>query len=219
MPSVSDDGLRQRAELVYSQCKELVIHDDVGYQYADAKASEITALLTGIKDYWHPMKTLAHKNWKMQCEKEGEMLAPVTAGMKLLTAGMANYKARRDQLERERAEAEQDQHRQEAEVQAFELAEDGAPREAIDALMDQASQPVQINPQPELRGKTSFMADYIVTLIDDDMDKIPREFLLPITKAHRKAIEANAKARAKQNGGRAIPGFKILQVQSARTRA
>lgn len=218
---VLGDELRRRGSDIEAFCSTMVILNDSDYASGDAKASELASLEKGIKDYWKDMKEISYKNWKMQCKKEEEMLAPVQRAKRVTTDKLGVYKALRDREEAESREAEQKLHRREQEIEAFKLAEEGHAPEVVEAIMEQAAESnVQMAPSiPELKGKTSFQVDYEVELVPGQSHKIPLDILMPTTKGHLTAVLAKAKVQAKMTGGRPIPGIKITQIQRAKTRS
>ena len=149
------------------------------------------------------------------------MLDPLNDSQKILTGKMARYRAERDRIEKERQDAALLLAKEEAQYEAFKIVEEQAlPPEVAQAVMEQAQESVQVAPsQPELRGKTSFKPDYEISFVKGSEHLIPLDILLPTTKGHKDAVLAKAKAQAKLTGGRPIPGFLVVQTQSASTRA
>lgn len=214
-PTLKEE-LNWRAMAVREEC-QMAIQNDHDYTAADRKISEIATIAKAIKDFWHPLKQAARTSWTLQCESEKNMLSPVEKGLEALKMTMKRYRAERERLDRERQEAEHLLQVEAAEVTAFEMAEQGAPQEVIDAAEEMMTEtPFQANPAQELRGRTSFKPDYIVTI--KNIDQVDREYLLPSTMAHKKAIIANAKARAIKTGGKPIAGFTIIATESATVR-
>ena len=214
-PTLKEE-LNRRAMGAREEC-QMVIQNDHDYTAADRKISEVAALAKAVKDFWHPLKRAARVSWELLRENEKGMLGPIEAGVETLTDTMKRYRAERERRDRERQEAEQLLQIEEAQVATFEMAEQGAPQEAIDAVEEMITEPpFQANPTQELRGRTGFKPDYKVTI--EDIDQVDREFLLPSTKAHMNAIIANAKARAIKTGGKPIAGFTIIETESATVR-
>ena len=204
-------SLRRRSEVVKADC-QVVIENDADYYAAEKKATEVRSLVKAIEDYWHPVTHFAYTNWQMLLGKEKDMLSPVKDGLATIGRLLVAYRAERERRERERQEAEYRQQVEDADLDAFNLAEEGIPQEAIDAVTEiKIETPFQAQPTQELRTRTRFKPDYIVTI--EDIDEVDREFLIPSTKAHREAIIANAKAKAIKTGGKPLNGFKIVSTE------
>ena len=210
--------LRRRSEMVRAEC-QVVIENDADYYAAEKKAAEVRSLVKAIEDYWHPVTHFAYTNWQMLLGKEKGMLSPVKEGLAAIGRLLVAYRAEREKRERERQEAEYQQQIEDADMAAFELAEEGVPQETIDAVVEMKTEtPFQAQPTQELRTRTKFKPDYIVTIkkIEDEdgneieqWDQVDPELLIPSTKAHKDAIIANAKARAFKTNGKAIDGFNV----------
>jgi len=203
--------LKKRAEWVELDCVMLIQNDDE-YNAAMQKAEEVKSLEKGIEDYWRPLIHMAHQNHVLLKRKEKSMLDPVKAGLEKLGGLLIEYRSKRERLERDRQEAEHQKQIEEADLAAFELAEEGVPQEAIDAVREMKTEtPFHAQPTQELRSRSSFKPDYIVTI--EDIDEVDREFLVPSTKAHREAIINNARAKAIKTGGKPLKGFKIISTE------
>jgi hypothetical protein len=215
------EDLDRRTSKMEEFCSSLVISDDSDYAQADKAASEIAALKKGAREYWKDAKAKAYAAWKEICLKEDQMITPLERALKSLTGTMAGFRQEREKAELKKQEAAQAQHREDQEYEAFKLAEEGYAPEAIEAVMEQAAESnVQVAPsQSELRGKTSFAVSYEVSIVPGEEHNIPAELLIPTTAGHIKAVLAKAKKKAMLTGGKPIPGIKIVQTQSARTRS
>jgi len=216
-PSLGED-LSRRANTILDFCRNLIIDDDDGFSVADRKASETASLEKGIIEYWKDPKASAYKSWKIICAKESEMLTPIKEGGKELTAKMRMYRMHREKIERTQQEAKQLKRETDARVEAFKLAEQGAPKEVTDAVAKLLSEPVETSSTQELRSKTSFALDYEVRVIKGKEHLIPAEILKPTTPQMVKALEAKVKKLAKLTGGEQIPGLEIIQTETARRR-
>ena len=217
-PTLSE-SLALRANTILETCRNLVITDQSSYTEADRRVCETASLEKGIVDYWKEPKSAAYSSWKSICAKEAEMLSPIKEGSKLLASNMAIYKREFDRDEQKKREEEQEQAKREAQLQAFELAEQGVPIEAVEAVMQLAEEPVSLAPVAELRGKTSFVIDYDVRVIPGQEHFIPNDILRPTTPQMVKALEAKIKKIAKATGGQKIAGIEITQTQSCRRRS
>lgn len=216
-PSMAQD-LENRANTILEVCRNFLIADDASYQLADKRVSETASLEKGIIDYWKPMKKASYDAWKLQCAREAEMLAPIKEGGELLTGKMKTYRYEREEIERKKQEEEQKKREEQARLEAFKLAEEGAPQEVVEAVEQLASEPIEVAPTQELRSKTSFVLDYTVEVIKGKEHLIPAEILKPTTPQMVKALEAKVKKLAKVTGGEQIPGLKIIQTETARRR-
>ena len=218
MPNTTDltYDLSRRAATVLEYCDLYEVGDDSSYQEADLKVCEGATLAGAIKAYWKPLKESAYTTWKLHVQREKEMLAPIENGTRVLTGKMARYKSEREELARERRDEQQLKRIEETKVTAFELAEQGVPQEAIDAVVEQSRELVDVSPPPELRGKTLFTVSYEVSITDETL--IPCDVLTPTTPAMRKALVAKVKAMAKATAGKPVLGMEIIQTSTARRR-
>jgi len=214
-----EQTLAKRSVSHIAFCNGLAVTDDSSYAEADRKVSESAALEKGVKEYWAEAKKSTYVAWKSICTKENQMLDPIIKGGNILVVKMAHYRSEREAVERKKREEEQARIKAETQLKAFELAEEGVPQEAVDAVMEMAEESVSIAPKNELRGKTSFSVDYEVRVVKGKEHLIPREILEPTTPLMVKALEAKVKAIAKLNGGKQIEGMEIIQTQKARRRA
>ena len=121
-------------------------------------------------------------------------------------------------MDRERREAEQKEHEKAIRVEAFEMAEAGIPEGAIEAVIDQSREKIDLNPLPELRGKTEIKPAYIIKLIAGEDDLIPRDLLAPTTKAMKKALIAKIRAVIKATNVTKIPGVEIIETVTSKRR-
>lgn len=200
------------------------INNDEDYGLADQWNADTQNLLKHVKDWWAPLKNIAYKSWQMNCEKEKSMLAPIVKQKKKLEALMLGYVTKRNALEWERQKAEAKKQRQDLCLDTMEMAESGTPQRVIDEIHEDHLTLESKEPQ-ELRGKTKFKDDYIVTIqtIEDEegneieqWDQVDKELLLPKTKAHKEAILNNAREMARRTYGKKITGFNIKMKQKAR---
>jgi hypothetical protein len=207
-PLTLEEQLKRRSDMVKADCQVIVRNDD-DYYAAMKKAEDVKSLAKGIKDYWKPLVTMAHKNHVLLKGKEKTMLEGVEAGLKNLEVQLVGYRAEREKREAERQEAEHQATLEELKLTSLDMAEEGVPQEAIDAVIEQAKEtPFQAQPTQELRSRSVIKPDYIVTIVD--IDEVDREFLIPSTQAHKDAIISNARAKAVKTGGKPLNGFKVI---------
>jgi hypothetical protein len=210
--------LATRANSILEVCKNFIINDQSSYEEADRKVSETASLEKGIAEYWAEPKATAHKAWKAICTKEKEMLEPIKQGSKILSANMSAYRRAFTEAEQRKRDEEIKKAKEQAQLEAFKLAEQGVDEVAVEAVLEMAEEPVSVAPVAELRGKTSFVLDYEVKVIPGQEHLIPKEILQPTTPQMVKALEAKIKKLAKVTGGQKIAGIEITQIQTARRR-
>ena len=227
-PLTLEEQLKRRSEMVRADCQVIVRNDD-DYYAAMKKAEGYRSLAKGIEDYWFPLINMAYKNHVLLKGKEKTMLEGVEAGLKNLEVQLIGYRAEREKREAERQEAEHQATLEELKLTTLDMAEEGVPQEAIDAVIEQAKEtPFQAQPTQELRSRSTFKPDYVVTIkknktgeLDDNgkeieieaWDEVDREFLIPSTLAHKKAIIANAKTKAVKTCGKPLNGFKVRGIE------
>ena len=80
----------------------------------------------------------------------------------------------------------------------------------------------QAKPTQELRSRHSFKPEYVITIKKKDgreaWSEVDKEFLMPSTKAHKDAILANARDKAKKTGGEPMAGFDVVVTEKATIR-
>ena len=221
-PETLEEQLKRRSDMVKADCQVIIQNDD-DYNAAAKKAEQVKALEKAIKDYWKPLTQMSYQNWQMLLAKEKTMLASVQEGLQDLGGSMVAYRSERERLERERQEAEFKKQKEKADLVAFELAEEGYPQEAIDKVREMQSQTAfQAKPTQELRSRHSFKPEYVITIKKKDgreaWSEVDKEFLMPSTKAHKDAILANARDKAKKTGGEPMAGFDVVVTEKATIR-
>lgn len=210
--------LERRSASIEAFCQSFIITDDLSYGEADQRVSETRALEKGVEDYWSEIKSPAYKAWKNICDKEKAMLRPINAGAKILTTKMAEYREKREAIQKAEREKKEEENTLAMKVKALELAEEGYDPKAVEAVMEMAEEPSVAKPQ-ELRGRTSFQVDYEVEIVKGEESKIPDYVWKPTTKAMQEALIAKVKKLAKVTGGEHIDGFKITQINKARRKS
>ncbi len=213
------DMLSHRTSSILDRCASIVILNDDDYAEADRLLSETKSLDNAVVLYWGAGKASAYTTWKIVVSKEKEMRDRIETSKDRISAVMVAYKSEYDKAAQKKRGEEQEQSKRDTQLQAFELAEQGAPIEAVNAVMQLAEEPVSLAPVAELRGKTSFVIDYDVSVIPGQEHLIPVEFLLPTTPQLVKALESKIKKIAKATGGQKIAGIEITQTQSCRRRS
>jgi len=211
--------LNRRINALMTEVQALEINDDAGYKDADIGMSKSLNIEKKIIEHFEIKKAEPKKVLKDLREKETTMLGHIKTACSLITIKMANYTYKRDALDRERREAAQKEHEKSIRVEAFQMAEAGVPQHAINAVIEQEKTEVDLNPLPELRGKTKIDLVWEVELIPGEDDLILEHnpnLLIPTTEGMKKALIAKIKSVVKATGVTEIPGVKIRQVPSSR---
>ena len=210
--------LNRRVGALMTQIEVLEINDDASYYDADSAQTRSLNIEKEIVRRFKEKKAEPKKELETLQKQESTMIGHIKTASSLITIKMANYKTKRVAIDRERREAAQKEHEKAIRVEAFEMEEAGIPQHAIDAVIEQEKTEVDLNPLPELRGKTQISFDYEVELIpgEDDLLYKTKDLLLPTTEAMKKALIAKIKAVVKATGVTEIPGVDIRQVPKAK---
>lgn len=204
-----------RVNLYGQFAKDHLINSVESYSLADRKITEGEHIKKAIKEILDPIVSERHKSHKDSTKFRSGMLEPVESFSQLLMEKMKVFQKAQDEKiaeEKKRLE-EQAKERQEAEClkQAEEMEQAGAPKEAIDAVLDLAEDPapeVHIA-TPILRSKTSFTPSWDIEVLNED--EVPDEYI--IRTVNVKAIKQIVKDK---KGNIGIPGIRIFETTSTR---
>lgn len=189
----------------------IVITTDDELQNAVDFIKQIKESSSRVTDFFKPMKDSAYKAHKSICDREKEMLKPLTAAEKLVKGRIGEYtqeqeRKRRELEEKLRKQAEAETARKLEEAAALE--KEGKVEEMEAALMDaqyteQASKNVSVNmTAPKASGLSTSKAWEITGI---DSSKVPVEINgMEIRPVDEKAVMRLIKA---SKGKIAIPGI------------
>jgi hypothetical protein len=175
---------------------------------ADRAVSEAVSIIKGVEKYWAPMKEMAKKNLDLQKVKEREMLDPLKEAQQVIIEKMAAWKAQEEERYLETVEQKKEEHKNEAIETAFQMAEEGVPREQVRAMQELANDTSSIKvAHYEVKTRNTISEDAV------EAGEIPKEYLIPINETMRKAVAANIKTTVIAKGGNIeIPGVIIKKV-------
>ena len=208
--------LRKRAESALQKAKNLVITSHQEQSMADRAVSEAVSIKKGIQKYWAPMKDMAKKNLDLQRNKEREMLEPLEETQQVLIEKMAEWKSQEEERYLESVERKKEEHKNEAIETAFQMAEEGLPKDQVRAMQELANDTSSVQvAHYEVKTRNTIKTSWEVTISEDAVEagKIPKEYLIPINETMRKAVAANIKTTVIAKGGNIeIPGVIINKV-------
>ena len=208
--------LRKRAESALQKAKNLVITSHQEQSMADRAVSEAVSIKKGIQKYWAPMKEMAKKNLDLQRNKEREMLGPLEETQQVLIEKMAEWKSQEEERYLESVERKKEEHKNEAIEAAFQMAEEGLPKDQVRAMQELANDTSSVQvAHYEVKTRNTIKTSWEVTISEDAVEagKIPKEYLIPINETMRKAVAANIKTTVIAKGGNIeIPGVIINKV-------
>ena len=208
--------LRKRAESALQKAKDLVINSHQEQSIADRAVSEAVSIIKGVEKYWAPMKEMAKKNLDLQRNKEREMLEPLEETQQVLIEKMAEWKSQEEERYLESVERKKEEHKNEAIEAAFQMAEEGLPKDQVRAMQELANDTSSVQvAHYEVKTRNTIKTSWEVTISEDAVEagKIPKEYLIPINETMRKAVAANIKTTVISKGGNIeIPGVIINKI-------
>jgi len=182
---------------------------------ADKKITEAEHIKKVIREKLDPIVSDRHKAHKEATKFRSAMIDPIENSSQVLMEKMKVFQKVQDEkiAEEKKKLEEEAKERQEQEClkQAEEMEKAGAPKEAVDAVLDLADDPapeVHIA-TPILRSKTSFTASWDIEVINED--EVPEQYI--IRNVNIKAIKQIVKDK---KGNIKIPGIKIIETTSTR---
>ena len=162
------------------------------------------------------MKEMAKKNLDLQRNKEREMLEPLEETQQVLIEKMAEWKSQEEERYLESVERKKEEHKNEAIEAAFQMAEEGLPKDQVRAMQELANDTSSVQvAHYEVKTRNTIKTSWEVTISEDAVEagKIPKEYLIPINETMRKAVAANIKTTVISKGGNIeIPGVIINKV-------
>lgn len=208
--------LRKRADSALQKAKDMKITSHQEQSIADRAVSEAVSIIKGVEKYWAPMKEMAKKNLDLQKVKEREMLDPLKEAQQVIIEKMAAWKAQEEERYLGTVEQKKEEHKNEAIETAFQMAEEGVPREQVRAMQELANDTSSIKvAHYEVKTRNTIKISWEVTISEDAVEagEIPKEYLIPINETMRKAVAANIKTTVIAKGGNIeIPGVIIKKV-------
>ena len=170
-------------------------------------------IMKGIKDKVDPIVSERNKAHKEATAFKKSLITPIDAGSRSLADKMRFYKDEQDRkLAEEKERLEQEAKKKQEEdclKQAAELEKAGVSKEAVEAVLELANDPVpEVHlTTPELRSKTSFILDWDVEVIDKAA--VPDKYKTVNLGAIKRVVKA-------EKGQSDIPGIKIIETKQTR---
>jgi len=207
-----DEKLDARAAQILEKAQTFTIRNREDFKLADGIVSEGAALIKGIKLIHDPICVATNTAHKLATGTRKKLIDPVKQACDILSKGMGNFKIlegrRIAEEQEEKAEQAQKEQKEAAFSQAAELEKEGAPQEAVDAVLNMANTPVQITqPVDELRSRTSFTPSWGIEILDKAL--VPDSYKTVNEVAIRTAVKAS-------KGDIKIPGVRIFETFKTR---
>ena len=117
----SEQILEKESQMMVTKAESIIIHSQQEYESAGQVLVEIKSKIKKVKDYWAGPKSAASKAHKALCDRETEMLRPLSKAESLIKASMSTYQVEM-QIAREKAEEAARKARQEEINRQLELS-------------------------------------------------------------------------------------------------
>lgn len=210
-----DERLDARAAQILEKARSLGVRNRDEFRNADHVLSEGAALIKGIKLIHDPICAATNTAHKLATSTRKKLIDPVKQACDILVKGMGNFKLIEDrriaQEQEKKAEIARKEQEEAAFAQAAELEKEGAPAEVVDAVLDMADAPVQIDqPVDELRSRTSFTPSWGIEIVDKAL--VPDCYKTVEEGAIRTAVKG-------AKGDITIPGVRIFETFNTRKKA
>lgn len=227
MTPVATEAIEQQALTTVQQARLVVVKTVEDRGLAAEIGRGIAALDKEAEEYFAPMKKAAAAAHKEICAKENAVREPLAAAKRYLSVQIGGFDTRVE-MERRAEEARlQEQARAEAEAEAKRQSEEQAIADAIEleaagdtkgaaaVLANPVPQQIYVPPVilPKQTPKTvGVSSSQVWKFRITDVDKIPREFMVPDEKMIGQIVRAS---KSKTN----IPGIEAYPEDGARFRA
>lgn len=180
-PTEAEGELSNTVSIVSRQASAMEVVDQKTLENAVAFGREVKNRMATVKDYWKPLKDAANAAHKRLCERESEMLRPLTYAEAVLKGKIGAYSALVEQQRAEREAAARKAAQEEAErrMREAEALETKGDTEAANAalsdamVMDTAARQIVVTPTPATAPGMSTRKDWEIVSIDESA--IPRE--------------------------------------------
>lgn len=195
-------------------CTTITVTNDEEYAQAAEMGKEIKRKAKMVKELFAPIKEAANKAHKATCDREKQMLAPLTDAEQAIKKEMSRYTMQKE-AERRRLEEEARRRKEEEAARLLEravAAEAKGDERAVDqALADaqiMSETPVAVSSAPAKVKGVINKKDFEITVIDESRVpvSIAGKVIRPVdTAAIMKLVRAT-------DGGIAIPGVVVKEV-------
>lgn len=180
-PTKAEGELSNTVSIVSRQASAMEVVDQKTLENAVAFGREVKNRMAAVKDYWKPLKDAANAAHKRLCDRETEMLKPLTYAEMVLKGKISAYTAEQERIRREAEEAARKAALEEAErkMREAEALETKGDAEAANAalsdamVMDTAARQIVVTPTPATAPGMSTRKDWEIVSIDESA--IPRE--------------------------------------------
>ena len=140
MEAPKEEALREQTTDLEIRAAEVLVRNDQEYEQAAEFGKMLKAKAAEVTSFFKPMKDAAHKAHKQVCDREKEMLAPLSKAEKIVKQAMGDYITEKERRRREAEEAARRAAEEEAKrrlAEAIDLDEQGN-AEAADAAIEEA---------------------------------------------------------------------------------
>ena len=205
--------LEDSGQLMVTQAKEMKIVSQTDYENAAKVLVEIKTRVKQVKDYWQKPKADAAAAHKTLCDREKEMLKPLTEAEKIIKNSMVVYQAVVDEA-RKKAEEEARKRKQEEvdrllqesmNAESEGNSQDAAVTMAMAQMIDDMPAPVELA-APKASG-TSVRKTWKVRVIDP---KLVPAYISGIEVREIKMSALNTIAKM-TNGTLTVPGVEFYE--------
>lgn len=210
-----DEKLDVRAVSILANAKAFKIQNRDDYKIADDILSEGAALIKGIKLIHDPICAATNTAHVTATGTRKKLIDPVEQACKIFQTLMGNYKLVENRRIAEEQKAKEEIARNEQEEaalnQAAQMEKEGAPLEAVEAVLSMADEPVQITqPVDELRSKNSITPSWDIEVLDKVL--VPDYYKTVNKGAIRTAVKL-------AKGNITIPGVRVFDTFKTRRKA
>lgn len=216
-PSTLGTDLEQETKLVVGKLANIAIRTTADLAQAVLDRQDLGARAKVVAEFFAPLKTQAFKTHRMICDRENEILGPITALDTRLKRAITDYKTEQDRLRREEEQRLADERRREEETRlANEAAalESAGEHELAAAAVEQAlSAPAPIVVLPDVTRHVEglkFRTEWKWRYTNNDRARaeqlLPREYMASDEK------KIGGYVRSMKGSGK-IPGIEIYSEQ------
>lgn len=211
-----DEKLDVRSAAMIARAGMFICTNPEQYKAGDLVVSECAALVKRIKEIHDPICMATNTAHKIATKARKDLIDPINQASKIIDAKLGNFKMEHDRkvaeekrLLEEKATKEQEEH---ALKQAAQMKKDGAPAEAIKAVLETANDPVQVvqTTAPDLCSQNSRTMDWDIEIIDKSL--VP-EYFKTVNEGSIRASVRSAKGEIE------IPGIKVIETFKTRRKS
>jgi hypothetical protein len=181
-PPVDTRPIESEIAPALAAARGLAVLDPASYALAGQELVRLATAERRIADWFRPLRDAAHKAWKVLCDREREVLTPLTQEIARLKRERVTWKAADDQRrrdeERRLADAEKRRAEEAAAAKAKQLEDRGQVAQAAQVLERAIAAPPPAVVLPDSTPKVAGISARKVwrfRVVDEAL--VPREFL------------------------------------------